>query len=277
MSELWGNPHLEDDDDALVLVAVLTRPRDLAIAREQGWYRIPVKHAPRRVAADYLAFYQTQAFGPEAFAISYYAPVRRFRIARRAELLPEEPNHPRAGETYYQIEIGALQQLPQPIPSRRLRRITFIPTTLQRLLTAEEVNDLWWRDEPQERLWAALREAGLLVEYRYRIGDPPDAIQIDFALFCRNGRIAVLCEDQPVPSQATLRERPPVDYALAAAGWQVLRFSLEEIDKMLPACLETVLTLVNHLGGQALETARSCTNPRSALDCAQRRPPTTDG
>lgn len=251
MSELWGDPRLESDDDAPVLVAVITQPRDLAIAREQGWYRIPVKRAPQRVAADYLAFYQTQAFGSEAFAVSYYAPVRRFHVVRRAELLPEEPNHPRANEAYYQIEIGALQRLPRPIPSRRLRRITFIATTLRRLLAAQEINDLWWRDEPQERLWAALREAGLLVEYRYRAGEPPDEIQIDFALFCRDGRIAVLCDDQPSSRQPTVRERRTGDYALAVAGWHVLRFSQEELSKRLVPCLDVVLSWVHRLGGQS--------------------------
>ncbi len=50
------------------------------------------------------------------------------------------------------------------MPSRALRRIAFIPTTLQRLLAAREINDLWQRDDPQQRLWLALREAGLLVE-----------------------------------------------------------------------------------------------------------------
>jgi very-short-patch-repair endonuclease len=252
MSELWGEPRLETDDDALVLVAVLTRPRDLAIAREQGWYRIPVKRAPRRVAADYLAFYQTQAFGPEACAVRYYAPVRRFHIARRAELLPDEPNHPRAGDAYYQIEIGALLRLPQPIPSRRLRRITFIPTTLKRMLAAEEINDLWWRDEPQERLWAALREAGLVVEYHYRTGEPPDEIQIDFALFCRNGRIAVLCDGQPPrDGPLSLCEGRAADYALVVAGWQVLHLSHEDLTKKLPACLNAILALVYRLGGQS--------------------------
>lgn len=250
MTDLWGDPRLATDDDALVLVAVLTSPRDLAIAREQGWYRIPVKRAPRRVAADYLAFYQTRSFGEEAYAVSYYAPVRRFHVARRAELLPDEPDHPRADEAYYQIEIGSLERLARPIPSRRLRRITFIPTTLKLLLAAKEINDLWWRDERQERLWAALREAGLLVEYRYRVGEPPDDIQIDFALFCRNGQIAVLCDDQPTDAQTALRERRPVEYALAAAGWHVVRFSQEELERKLPACLDAVLALVHRLGGQ---------------------------
>jgi hypothetical protein len=31
-----------------VLVAILKERSDLSILQEQGWYRIPVKHAPRR-------------------------------------------------------------------------------------------------------------------------------------------------------------------------------------------------------------------------------------
>ena len=44
---------------ALVLVAVMTDPRDLEIARLFGWYRIPLRTAPKVIAVDYLAFYQT--------------------------------------------------------------------------------------------------------------------------------------------------------------------------------------------------------------------------
>lgn len=242
-----------DDGDAPVLVAVLNNPRDLEIAREQGWYRIPLSRAPQRVAADYLAFYQTRAFGEEGWAVNYYAPVRRFRVVRRAELLPDEADHPRAGERYYKVEIGPLQRLPRPIPSRKLRRITFIPTTLDRLLAAREINDLWWRDDPQERLWAALREAGLLVEYRYQAGEA----EVDFALFCQDGRIAVLyltdrllaC-DEAREDLGDVRERRPADYELAAAGWQVLRFSRRELEEELLGCVGKVLLLVERLGGQ---------------------------
>jgi hypothetical protein len=45
-----------------VLVVVMNSRRDWEIVRAQGWYRIPVKRAPRRVGADYLAFYFTGAF-----------------------------------------------------------------------------------------------------------------------------------------------------------------------------------------------------------------------
>ena len=147
-------------EEARVLVAVMNSRRDLELARQQGWYRIPLGRAPRQVGGDYLAFYQTAAFGPqEKWAIRYYAQVRRVRIVKRVELLPDEADHPRADDRYFKVEIGPLQELPQPVPSLRLRRITFIPTTLEKLLKAQEINELWMGDGLQERLWAIRRKA----------------------------------------------------------------------------------------------------------------------
>jgi hypothetical protein len=140
-----------------VLVAVVNNRRDWAIACEQGWYRIPVKRAPRRVGADYLAFYLTGAFPDEQrHRISTYAPIRAYRLATRAALLPDETDHPRAQDSYFKIEIGPLRRLARPVISRRLRRVTFIPTTLARLLNASEINDLWDGGTLQEERWAAL-------------------------------------------------------------------------------------------------------------------------
>lgn len=257
--DLWeggpmpGSSELVDlagaDMNSPVLVAVLNNRRDFELAQRDGWYRIPLKRAPRRVAAEYLAFYQTKAFGDDAWAVNYVAPVRRFHLVLRAELLPNEADHPRAAEAYYKVELGTLQRLPQPIPSRRLRRVTFIPTTLGRLLAAQEINDLWWRDDPQQRLWAALREAGLLVECRYQVGEPLGETEIDFAIFCRDGKIAVLCDDGRV-DEGTLRERRPTIYGLTVAGWHVLRFGIGELEEALLACVGKVLALVQRLGGQ---------------------------
>jgi very-short-patch-repair endonuclease len=236
------------DEDAPVLVAVVNNARDFARAKDEGWYRIPVKRAPRRVAAEYLAFYQTQAFGDEGCAVNYYAPVRRFHVLSRAELMPDEVDHPRAGDAYYKIEIGPLQRLPQPVPSRALRRIAFIPTTLQRLLAAQEINDLWQRDDPQQRLWLALREAGLLVEYHYQISQPDGDVAVDFALFCRDGRIAVLCD--VTDDEGGLRERRPADYELRTVGWTVLHFSQQQLKAEVPRCAGAVIAAVQRLGGQ---------------------------
>jgi len=239
-----------------VLVAVMNDRRDFKIARHEGWYRIPLKRAPRRVGADYLAFYQTKAFGDEKWAVNYYAPTRRYRLVTRAELLPEEADHPRAAEQYYKVEIGPLQRLPHPIPSKRLRRITFISTTLERLLKAEEINDLWDRGSREDRLWEAFKREGLEAERQYEVGEGAvrhqnsEQFVVDFAIFCREGRVAVICEGEPAgESFKVIRERRISDYDLAAWGWTVLRFDREQLSRDVPGCLAAVREAVSRCGG----------------------------
>jgi hypothetical protein len=150
---------MEPDNTARVLVAVVTHPRDLQIAREKGWYRIPFAHAPDQLAADYLAFYQTRAFATERWSVRYYAPIMRYTIVTRRDLLPDEPTHPRANERYYRLGLGPLERLSVPIPAARLRRVTFIATTFGQLRRAHDVRDLWHpledTDLPDEQLWGA--------------------------------------------------------------------------------------------------------------------------
>jgi hypothetical protein len=155
---------MEIDDiptDARVLVAVVTRPRDLEAAREAGWYRIPLARAPRALHAEYIAFYQTGAFGAERWAVRYFAEVRSVGIAARAALLPDEPTHPRAGERYYRFGLGPVRALPFVVPSRRLRRITFIPTTAGQLWRARDVAELWHPLEDATEGWDTLWSAGI--------------------------------------------------------------------------------------------------------------------
>jgi len=149
-----------------VLVAVLREPRDLEIAREHHWYRIPVARLPTRaVGAPVLAFYQTRAFGEERWAIRYYALAERWAEVRRVDLLPEEAGHPRAQDWYYQVWLGPLQTLPRPLVSRRWRRITFIVTHWQRLLSVEAVEELLHGSLWEESLWQAMRRLGYLAEH----------------------------------------------------------------------------------------------------------------
>lgn len=149
-----------------VLIAVLKDARDLAIARDQHWYRIPVNRLPARaVQAPVLAFYQTKAFGAERWAIRYYALARRWTQLRRIELLPQEADHPRAQDPYYQVWLGPLHALPRPIVSRRWRRITFIVTHWQRLHEAEAVEELLHGSLWDDYLWRAMRNLGYLAEH----------------------------------------------------------------------------------------------------------------
>jgi hypothetical protein len=151
----------EIDQNARVLVAIVTRPRDLTAAREQRWYRIPLSRAPRALHAEYLAFYQTAAFGVERWSVRYMAAVRAVGLTTRATLLPSESGHPRAGERYYRFALGPLLTLPAALPSLRLRRLAFIPTTVGQLLRAGDVAELWRPREDGEQGWEELWGAGV--------------------------------------------------------------------------------------------------------------------
>lgn len=143
---------------SLVLVAVINHPRDLEIARLLGWYRIPLRSAPKVIAVDYLAFYQTAAFGDEKWRIQTIAPVQGHELTTRLELLQDEPNHPHARHEYYKVQLGPLERLPEAILADQWRRITFFYTTGEYLLNARTVKDLIVESEERQLLWQALRE-----------------------------------------------------------------------------------------------------------------------
>jgi hypothetical protein len=125
-----------------VLVAILNKRRDFEIARDRGWHRIPLRMAPPSVTeAAVLAFYFTRAFDEERWAIHWYAAVCGHELVRRRDLLPGEADHPGADEPYYKLQLGPLLRLERPIPSLRWRRITFIETSWDRFLAAEEINE----------------------------------------------------------------------------------------------------------------------------------------
>src|SRR5512136_1986790 len=88
-------------------------------------------------------YYLTKAFGADALSIRWYAQVRGHELGARRDLLPDEPDHPRADQRYYKLQLGKPVELPHPIPSRSLRRITFVLTNGKRLNEAWEINDLF--------------------------------------------------------------------------------------------------------------------------------------
>ena len=153
----WPESDGLDDAGASVLVAIVPRVADWETIRREHWYRIPVDRAPAQMLFDYVAFYHPRVFRTWRWTIRSYARIARYDLRTRAELLPTEASHPRANQLYYRLSLGPLQHLPQPIPSRSQRRISFIPTTLERLLSADEVGDLWLRQRPTAPKAAAYR------------------------------------------------------------------------------------------------------------------------
>jgi hypothetical protein len=131
------------DSSDRVLVAVMNNRHDFRVAQEQGWYRIPLGSAPAGTTeAAVLAFYFTQAFGPEKWAIHWYGAVRGYELVRRRDLLPDQLDHPRAEEPYYKLQLGPLERLDPPIYSLRWRRIAFLWTSWDRFEAAEQIGDL---------------------------------------------------------------------------------------------------------------------------------------
>jgi hypothetical protein len=155
----------------LILVCLLPTMRDLEIARLLGWYRIPLRTAPKVVAVDYLAFYQASAFAERGGQIEFIAQVKGHELTTRGELLRDEKDHPRAKEEYYKIQLGGLEKLSKPILADKWKRLTFLYSTGEYLLNAKLLNDLVVQNEERNILWKNLRERAEN-EQLYKVGLP---------------------------------------------------------------------------------------------------------
>ncbi|RLC68244.1 MAG: hypothetical protein DRI48_00015 [Chloroflexi bacterium] len=184
-----------------VLVAIMNNRRDFEIARDEGWYRIPQKHAPPSTTeAAVLAFYFTKAFGDEKWSIRWYAPVRGHELSRRRHLLPDEPDHPRADDPYYKLQLGPLMKLEQPIFSLRWRRITFIETSWDRFAAAEEINELY--ASGADGLFVTLKDAGFYPERELLVREGNVEYVVDMAIPCQDGTVVIAVGDRPAPADA---------------------------------------------------------------------------
>jgi hypothetical protein len=181
-----------------VLVGVMPNPGDLEIAQTQHWYRVPVQRAPTGIHAEVVAFYFTKSFSPDLrWAIHYYARRTGHELVRRVDLLPDEPDHPRAGEMYYKLQLGPLKRKEPPIISQRWRRITFIQTTWDRFAAAREINDLFSSDDVfVDRVYHALRMRGLQPEREVIIRERNTAYTVDILIPCQDGAVMLSTRDE---------------------------------------------------------------------------------
>lgn len=168
-------------NNSLLLVGIIPSLKDFEIARMLGWYRIPLRFAPKIIEVDYFAFYQGANFGEvHRWQIEYVAEYRGHELTTRGELLRDEGAHPRAKEEYYKVQLGPLMQIPQPIKSDKWKRITFVYTTGELFNRARIINDLVVRSEDRELLWKSLREKN---ERRSRYGSgQQNELELDSAL-----------------------------------------------------------------------------------------------
>lgn len=246
-----------------VLVALVPKPRDLVLARERGWYRARSAEMVERVGSGAggftdIAFYQPESFKSERQCIRYYATIRGVATVRRRELLPEEPDHPRAGEFYLRFDIGEVTELEEPIFAARGRRILFVPTNWERIAAAEDINDLFVGTPIEDRLYRRLRAAKLLPEREYyvELRDPVRSrsggrhYYLDMALFCGDRDLAIECDGDTWHAN---RERAKADNEranlLEANRWQILRFNTEQIERRLEETFGIIHEAVEKYGG----------------------------
>ena len=202
-----------------VLVAYMPRPSDFELAQREGWYRIPQKHAPKGLHAEYIAFYFGQRFGHLKWAIHFYAPSKGHELTTRGLLFPEEPGHPRAAEFYYKVQLGPIQKLERPIVSLRWRRVTFVHTTWDRFQDATELNDLFIDGgEYVDRLYATLKERGLHPERNYTVREARATYEVPLAVLCDDGQVEVTEGEVPQSDAELLNLAEEITRAVVTKG-----------------------------------------------------------
>ncbi|MEW5986703.1 MAG: DUF559 domain-containing protein [Chloroflexota bacterium] len=238
-----------------VLVAIMNNLLDFAVARDEHWYRVPVgsmeKWLKNRWPPQWLAFYQTKEFGDEAHAVTYYARVLNVSQVYRWQLFPNEPRDEKAERRYYKLTLEPLRRRPQPILSRRWRRIVFITTTWEKFKRAAEINDLFDDSPLEDRLWAEMKRLQIAAERQEFVEVKGRQYALDFAIYCAAGRLAVETDGDTWHADP---ERVPLDNLrdndLETAGWKLLRFNGRQIrEEMAAYCVPTIVENVNKLGG----------------------------
>lgn len=235
--------------DKIVLVAVIKNRRDLNILLTKNWYRIPAAYATNR-QFDYLAFYEPALFGEEGKCIQYYARVLNHQTTKRRELLPDELNHPRVNNDYLLLQLDKIKKLPCPIRNIRPRRVSFAFTTLNHLLESKTVLQLYKVAPTEEIMEAGLRRAGLKTISQHYVLAGKKRYCLDFAVFCKQGAIAIECDNKKAHSGAAQRKKDEIkNAALRRSGWTVIRFREEDIISDLKGCLVRIKKATQKLGG----------------------------
>ncbi|MDO8521599.1 MAG: DUF559 domain-containing protein [bacterium] len=236
---------------ATVLVGVIKQKSDLRILLHDHWYRIPAAFFPKQ-RFTHVAFYQPALFGRESKRICYYARVRKIEKVKRIELLPKEPDHPRAQNDYCKITLCEIKKLTHPVKNIIPRRISFGFTSLKKLLSARDILELYGVPKTEQIMGSELKRRGIEIVAEHTISVENKRYRIDIAIFCRNGRIAVECDNTKAHSGKVQRAKDKAkDAALKRHGWRVIRLTEKNILKRLDSCMRRIEKAVQNLDGQS--------------------------
>jgi len=206
-----------------VLVGVINRTRDLVYAQDQHWYRIPQERMPRGITADYMAFFLSRQFGQRNGAIHFYAELKGLELQYRRDLLPNEPDHPRADARYYRLALSDLHYKEPPVVNDTKRTITFIYTTWDRFVHARTIANLYSdSDRFVDRLFYALHMRGIEASRTWDAQRHADDFAPGLRILCENGS-NVIASAHPVSGTIFLDQSMTEDSILQGILMQIAR------------------------------------------------------
>ena len=241
----------EGSREPVALIGILKDRADLALLLRRRIYRIPVTHAPRR-KFSWLAFYQPASFGKQGQRIRYIAPVLGRMVARRREIIPSEPGHPRADDRYVVFRTGKPMKLAEPVRNISVRGVTFAYTSLRRLFESHDVLEVFGVPPIETIMKRQFQAAGIPACPEFTVSGAEARYRLDFAIFCARGPLAVECDGEDFHGHPAQRRRDRVrDARLRKTGWTVVRLTERAIVRSPAGCLRRVRVAVNRLGGVA--------------------------
>lgn len=153
-------------------------------------------------------------------------------------------------DDYYKLNVENLQSVFPAIRPQRRRRIVFIPTTLNKLKKAKEINDLYYTSPIEEKVYEHLQKEQLSAERQLFVRENEATYCLDFAVFCKKGKIDIECDGEKWHS---LKKNRIYDRkrnnTLSAQGWTVLRFSGDEINNNIESCIKQIKKTIGYLKG----------------------------
>lgn len=248
---------MRNKDTFNVLVAMLPERQDWVIVNQNLWYRIPKNSAPPIVqngTVEYIAFYHTGKFPDELkWKVVKYAKIKRIVTATRQQLFPNEPlNSKKAHKIYYKIEFDGLETLPKPIVSRRGHRGVFVPTTEAKFFSGTtDFNRLFKGSFLEEDMEQIMDEWGIEYEREFReIVDNKKFYDLDFAIFCQNGKIDIECDgDTYHMGNENVHRDKTRNNELESYNWSVLRYTTKHFREEREHIKKTIYKKIKALGG----------------------------
>jgi REase_MTES_1575 len=236
------------------IVAILKYKADWAILHQQLWYRIPVsKNAPlivRNNTIQYIAFYHPQIFGEDLqYKIIKYARVTQITTVTRSELFPKEPDNQK---TYYKIQFDELLTLPSPIVARKGRRINFINTTDEKLLSGNtNFNHLICGSPLEEDMKSIMETMKIEYEREWEQSSYNNKIyRLDFAIFCKDRNIDIECDGNEFHmGNENVHYDKTRNNELESFGWKVLRYTTKHFKEEREHIQKTIYKTIIDCGG----------------------------